>query len=90
MSATPLASSATTELANAGASGSHSVIRLVIADVDGTLVTREKVLTERACAAVAQMCVVGIGFAITRGRRAVQEQFAAKIHTKQGSRNFLL
>jgi hypothetical protein len=74
MSATPLASSATTELANAGASGSHSVIRLVIADVDGTLVTREKVLTERARAAVAQMCVVGIGLIFQKCDQADQAE----------------
>src|SRR4026208_1081372 len=68
MSATPLTSSATTELAKASASGQHSLIRLVIADVDGTLVTREKVLTERARAAVGQMRAAGIEFAITSGR----------------------
>src|ERR1700747_3719948 len=45
-----------------------ATIRLLVADVDGTLVTREKVLTERACAAVAQMRSAGIQFAITSGR----------------------
>jgi hypothetical protein len=44
------------------------MVRLVIADVDGTLVTREKVLTERARAAVGQMRVAGVEFAITSGR----------------------
>ena len=44
------------------------MIRLLIADVDGTLVTREKVLTERARAAVRQMRSAGIDFAITSGR----------------------
>src|ERR1043166_9734779 len=68
MSAAPVNSSATTELAEPSASGSHPMIRLVIADVDGTLVTREKVLTERACAAVGQMHLAGIEFAITSGR----------------------
>ena len=43
-------------------------IRLLLADVDGTLVTREKVLTERARAAVAKMRSAGIQFAITSGR----------------------
>ncbi len=43
-------------------------IRLLLADVDGTLVTREKVLTERARAAVAKMRGAGIQFAITSGR----------------------
>ena len=44
------------------------MIRLLIADVDGTLVTREKILTERARAAVANMRTAGIEFAITSGR----------------------
>src|SRR5215471_19188994 len=66
MSAAPVNSSATTELAKASAS--RPVVRLLIADVDGTLVTREKVLTERARAAVGQMRGAGIEFAITSGR----------------------
>jgi Cof subfamily protein (haloacid dehalogenase superfamily) len=44
------------------------MIKLLLADVDGTLVTREKVLTERARAAVGQMRAAGIEFAITSGR----------------------
>ena len=44
------------------------MVRLVIADVDGTLVTREKVLTERARDVVRRMRVAGIEFAITSGR----------------------
>ena len=43
-------------------------IRLVLADVDGTLLTREKVLTARAIAAVDRMRAEGIRFAITSGR----------------------
>ena len=43
-------------------------IRMVIADVDGTLVTQEKVLTERAANAVSQMRQAGIEFSITSGR----------------------
>jgi Cof subfamily protein (haloacid dehalogenase superfamily) len=43
-------------------------ISLVLADVDGTLVTEEKVLTERAQAAVANLRGAGIRFAITSGR----------------------
>ena len=43
-------------------------IRLVIADVDGTLVTHEKVLTERAINAVARLREAQILFAITSGR----------------------
>ncbi len=43
-------------------------ISLLLADVDGTLVTHEKVLTERAVKAVADLKAAGIGFAITSGR----------------------
>lgn len=43
-------------------------ISLVLADVDGTLVTEEKVLTERARKAVAALRKAGIRFAITSGR----------------------
>ncbi len=42
--------------------------RLLLADVDGTLVTKEKILTERAQAAVKKMRAAGIEFAITSGR----------------------
>jgi len=45
-----------------------ATIRLLLADVDGTLVTHEKVLTQRARAAVANMRSAGIQFAITSGR----------------------
>ena len=43
-------------------------ISLLIADVDGTLVTEDKVLTERARAAVHRLHEAGVGFAITSGR----------------------
>ena len=43
-------------------------IRLVLADVDGTLVTNDKVLTERARKAVRDLRSAGIMFAITSGR----------------------
>src|SRR5258706_3464851 len=43
-------------------------IRMVIADVDGTLVTQEKVLTKRAAEAVLRLHEAGIQFAITSGR----------------------
>jgi Cof subfamily protein (haloacid dehalogenase superfamily) len=43
-------------------------IRLMLADVDGTLVTQNKVLTERAIAAVHRLRDAGILFAITSGR----------------------
>jgi Cof subfamily protein (haloacid dehalogenase superfamily) len=43
-------------------------IRLLLADVDGTLVTQEKLLTERAIAAVRSLGEAGILFAVTSGR----------------------
>ena len=43
-------------------------ISLVLADVDGTLVTREKILTERAIRAVQALRERGIRFAVTSGR----------------------
>jgi Cof subfamily protein (haloacid dehalogenase superfamily) len=44
------------------------MIRLLIADVDGTLVTHDKVLTERARSVVGRLRTGGIEFAITSGR----------------------
>ena len=43
-------------------------IRLVLADVDGTLVTQKKVLTAKAKEAVAKLREAGVGFATTSGR----------------------
>ena len=43
-------------------------ISLVLADVDGTLVTKEKLLTERAIRAVHSLRERGIRFAVTSGR----------------------
>ncbi|MGI8437620.1 MAG: HAD-IIB family hydrolase, partial [Chthoniobacterales bacterium] len=43
-------------------------IRLVLADVDGTLVTKEKIVTRRAKDAVRELREAGIAFAITSGR----------------------
>src|SRR5580704_8600075 len=43
-------------------------ISLMLADVDGTLVTEEKVLTKRAQKAVSALQSAGIRFAITSGR----------------------
>src|SRR5580704_12929873 len=45
-----------------------SKISLVLADVDGTLVTAEKVLTSRAATAVKPLHTAGVAFAITSGR----------------------
>lgn len=43
-------------------------ISLVLADVDGTLVNEQKILTERAQKAVSALHAAGIRFAITSGR----------------------
>jgi Cof subfamily protein (haloacid dehalogenase superfamily) len=51
-----------------GRARAASKISLVLADVDGTLVTAEKVLTSRAAAAVKSLQDSGIAFAITSGR----------------------
>ncbi len=47
---------------------SPPAIRLLLSDVDGTLVTHDKVLTERSVAAVHELRDAGILFAITSGR----------------------
>jgi Cof subfamily protein (haloacid dehalogenase superfamily) len=43
-------------------------IKLLVCDVDGTLVTDDKVLTARACEAVARLRAAGIELAVTSGR----------------------
>jgi len=43
-------------------------IRLLLADVDGTLVTNDKVLTDRSVEAVHQLRDAGVLFAVTSGR----------------------
>src|SRR5579863_1237852 len=48
--------------------GNSGQIRLVIADVDGTLLTGDKVLTNSAKAAVTGLRRAGIRFAITSSR----------------------
>ena len=45
-----------------------STIKLLLADVDGTLVTPDKVLTDRAVDAVRRLGEAGIRFAVTSGR----------------------
>jgi HAD superfamily hydrolase (TIGR01484 family) len=47
---------------------SHTAIRLLLADVDGTLVTPDKQLTDRSVKAVRRLHDAGILFAITSGR----------------------
>jgi len=46
----------------------HPRIRLVIADIDGTLITREKLLTPRSVEAVQRLKDAGILFGVTTGR----------------------
>ena len=43
-------------------------IKLLLADVDGTLVTQDKVLTDKAIAAVHRLHEAGVIFAVTSGR----------------------
>ena len=43
-------------------------VKLLLADVDGTLVTKDKVLTDRAIEAVHKLHDAGVIFAITSGR----------------------
>ncbi|HXW81032.1 MAG TPA: Cof-type HAD-IIB family hydrolase, partial [Acidimicrobiales bacterium] len=46
----------------------NKLIRLLLADVDGTLVTKDKVLTDPAIAAVRKLKEAGVLFAVTSGR----------------------
>jgi hypothetical protein len=50
-------------------------ISLVVSDVDGTLVTKDKTLTDRAKAAVRRLHEAGIGFTITSSRPSIGMRF---------------
>ncbi|MET4796428.1 Cof subfamily protein (haloacid dehalogenase superfamily) [Bradyrhizobium japonicum] len=50
-------------------------ISLVVSDVDGTLLTKDKTLTERARSAVQRLHKAGIGFTITSSRPAIGMRF---------------
>ena len=50
-------------------------ISLVVSDVDGTLVTKDKTLTVRAKAAVRRLREAGIGFTITSSRPSIGMRF---------------
>jgi Cof subfamily protein (haloacid dehalogenase superfamily) len=50
-------------------------IALVVSDVDGTLVTKDKTLTDRAKAAVRRLHDAGIGFTITSSRPTIGMRF---------------
>lgn len=54
--------------AGAEAVSGQPTIRLLLADVDGTLVTQDKILTDAAKAAVRELYHAGIGLAVTSGR----------------------
>jgi Cof subfamily protein (haloacid dehalogenase superfamily) len=47
---------------------SKPAVKLMLADVDGTLVTQDKTLTDKAIAAVRELGAAGVLFAITSGR----------------------
>jgi Cof subfamily protein (haloacid dehalogenase superfamily) len=50
-------------------------IALVVSDVDGTLLTKDKMLTERAARAVQRLHEAGIAFTITSSRPAIGMRF---------------
>ncbi len=50
-------------------------VSLVVSDVDGTLLTRDKTLTEAASAAVKRLHEAGIGFTITSSRPTIGMRF---------------
>ncbi|MCP3472570.1 HAD family hydrolase [Bradyrhizobium sp. CCGUVB1N3] len=50
-------------------------ISLVVSDVDGTLLTKSKTLTDRARASVQRLHAAGIGFTITSSRPAIGMRF---------------
>src|SRR5277367_3670474 len=50
-------------------------IALVVSDVDGTLLTKDKTLTERAIASVRKLGESGIGFTITSSRPTIGMRF---------------
>ncbi|GAA5017612.1 Cof-type HAD-IIB family hydrolase [Actinopolymorpha pittospori] len=52
----------------ATSAGAGRPIRLLLADVDGTLVTNDKILTDHAVEAVRRLDEAGVRFAVTSGR----------------------
>jgi Cof subfamily protein (haloacid dehalogenase superfamily) len=56
------------KLVNTQSLGTSSGVRLVLADVDGTLVTKEKLLTARAIDSISRLRDADILFSITSGR----------------------
>ena len=56
-------------------------VKLLIADVDGTLVTKAKALTLRALDAVKKLREAGVAFAITSGRPPRGMQMLVKNNT---------
>ena len=50
-------------------------IALVVSDVDGTLLTKDKILTERAIRGARRLEQSGVGFTITSSRPAIGMRF---------------
>jgi HAD superfamily hydrolase (TIGR01484 family) len=48
---------------------------LVVSDVDGTLLTKEKLLTDRAIGSVRKLHEAGVGFTITSSRPTIGMRF---------------
>jgi ribonucleotide monophosphatase NagD (HAD superfamily) len=60
-----------------------SNVSLVISDVDGTLLTKDKVLTARAAAAVKAVQAAGIKFALRAdGRRAAWRCWSSRLRLR--------
>ncbi len=60
-----------------------AAIRLLLADVDGTLVTPDKKLTERAIRSVGELRDAGVLFAITSGRPPRGMQMLIYFHSRR-------
>ena len=50
-------------------------VALVVSDVDGTLLTKDKLLTDRAISAAQKLHKAGIGFTITSSRPTIGMRF---------------
>lgn len=62
-------------------------VSLLVADVDGTLVTKEKVLTERDRSAVRQLHDAGIAFTITSGQPPLSMKMIVTDYESEGFAN---
>ena len=64
-------------------------IALVVSDVDGTLVTKDKILTDGAKAAVRKLHAAGIGFTIVSSRPTIGMGFLIEPLVDHASRRRL-